>query len=364
MRPEAVGGRLGRTGARRRRDAAHGVGDGVGDARVEGARHDAVRGPGRAPAPARAWAAASFIAGRAARRPVSSRPRNTPGNASTLLIWFGKSLRPVATTATLGGHVGGHHLGHRVGHGEHDGVVGHVGQHPRLDDAGPGQPEQRGRRPSTRRGRRRCGRRGCRGRRTTAWSPCSPVRPRCRTPSRSTPTMSPTPTSASSRAHATPAAPVPTTVTVMSASARPTTRAALSAAASTTIAVPCWSSWNTGMSTASCSRRSISKHAGAAMSSRLMPPNVGAMRRADGHQLVDRAGVDADRVGVDAGEPLEQHGLALHDRAAPPPARCRRARAPRSRWSARRRRCRGRCSPRRASGSSAIAWDTRPTPGV
>ena len=30
---------------------------------------------------------------------ASSKPRNTPGNASTLLIWLGKSLRPVATTA-------------------------------------------------------------------------------------------------------------------------------------------------------------------------------------------------------------------------------------------------------------------------
>ena len=33
------------------------------------------------------------------RAPASSAPRNTPGKASTLLIWLGKSLRPVATTA-------------------------------------------------------------------------------------------------------------------------------------------------------------------------------------------------------------------------------------------------------------------------
>ena len=33
------------------------------------------------------------------RAPASSRPRNTPGNASTLLIWLGWSDRPVATTA-------------------------------------------------------------------------------------------------------------------------------------------------------------------------------------------------------------------------------------------------------------------------
>ena len=30
---------------------------------------------------------------------TSRAPRKTPGKASTLLIWFGKSLRPVATTA-------------------------------------------------------------------------------------------------------------------------------------------------------------------------------------------------------------------------------------------------------------------------
>ena len=31
--------------------------------------------------------------------PASIAPRNTPGKASTLLIWLGRSLRPVATTA-------------------------------------------------------------------------------------------------------------------------------------------------------------------------------------------------------------------------------------------------------------------------
>ena len=46
-----------------------------------------------------ASAAASFIASVIRRAPASSAPRNTPGNASTLLIWFGKSLRPVATIA-------------------------------------------------------------------------------------------------------------------------------------------------------------------------------------------------------------------------------------------------------------------------
>ena len=47
---------------------------------------------------------------------------------------------------------------------------------------------------------------------------------------------------------ATPAAPAPLTTMRRSASLRSSSNAALRSAASTTIAVPCWSSWNTGMS--------------------------------------------------------------------------------------------------------------------
>ncbi len=43
------------------------------------------------------------------------------------------------------------------------------------------------------------------------------------------------------------------------------------------IAVPCWSSCITGMSSSLTSLRSISKHSGALMSSRLIPPKVGAI---------------------------------------------------------------------------------------
>jgi hypothetical protein len=85
----------------------------------------------------------------------------------------------------------------------------------------------------------------------------------------------------------------------------------LSSAASTTIAVPCWSSWKTGMSSCARSRRSISKQRGAAMSSRLMPPNRG-YRPDEGGDLVEVRGVKAQREGIDAGELLEQHRLALH----------------------------------------------------
>ena len=76
---------------------------------------------------------------------------------------------------------------------------------------------------------------------------------------------------------AVPAAPAPERTTRHSVSSFSTTRSALVSAARTTIAVPCWSSWKTGMSRLSRSRRSISKQRGAAMSSRLMPPKPGAI---------------------------------------------------------------------------------------
>ena len=113
---------------------------------------------------------------------------------------------------------------------------------------------------------------------------------------------------------AVPAAPAPATTTRTSASFLPTTRRALVSAASTTIAVPCWSSWKTGMSRLARSRASISKQRGAAMSSRLMPPKPGAIISTALHDLVGVLAGQADRPGVDVGEPLEQRRLALHHR--------------------------------------------------
>src|SRR5215218_7956606 len=100
--------------------------------------------------------------------------------------------------------------------------------------------------------------------------------PSTSTPCRSQTITSPTPCASMISVQATPAAPAPTTTTVMSSTRLPTIRSELSSAASTTIAVPCWSSWKTGMSSSARSRRSISKQRGAAMSSRLMPPKAGA----------------------------------------------------------------------------------------
>src|SRR5699024_10204203 len=49
--------------------------------------------------PAIATAVARSTSSLMDRARASSRPRNRPGKASTLVLWFGESLRPVATTA-------------------------------------------------------------------------------------------------------------------------------------------------------------------------------------------------------------------------------------------------------------------------
>jgi len=88
-----------------------------------------------------------------------------------------------------------------------------------------------------------------------------------------------TPSARNSRAQAMAAAPAPLTTTRRRAISLPAIFAPLSSAAEVMMAVPCWSSCMTGMSSSSRSRASISKHSGALMSSRLMPPKVGAMAR-------------------------------------------------------------------------------------
>ena len=74
-----------------------------------------------------------------------------------------------------------------------------------------------------------------------------------------------------------PAAPTPTTSARTDSMSRPVSLHAFSTAASVTTAVPCWSSWNTGIGSSAFSRSSISKQRGALMSSRLMPPKPGAI---------------------------------------------------------------------------------------
>ncbi len=102
-------------------------------------------------------------------------------------------------------------------------------------------------------------------------------RPAWTTPWMSATTAFFTPAASSSLRMAVPAAPAPDITTRMVSIDLPVTRSALVSAARTTMAVPCWSSWKTGMSRASRSRASISKQRGAEMSSRLMPAKPGAM---------------------------------------------------------------------------------------
>ena len=86
------------------------------------------------------------------------------------------------------------------------------------------------------------------------------------------------PPSTISEAIPNPAAPRPSWPTVAEPSSIPACRQATIAAATDTTAVPWTSSCITGCGSASISRRSISKHSGAEMSSRWIPPNVGAIR--------------------------------------------------------------------------------------
>ena len=73
------------------------------------------------------------------------------------------------------------------------------------------------------------------------------------------------------------AAPAPLTTIRTSLMSLPANSSAFSRAAEEMMAVPCWSSCMTGMSSSAFNRRSISNASGALMSSKLMPPNVGAI---------------------------------------------------------------------------------------
>jgi len=82
----------------------------------------------------------------------------------------------------------------------------------------------------------------------------------------------------SSSRQAMPAAPAPLRTIRHSSIRLPVSSSALIKPAAQITAVPCWSSWNTGMSQSSFRRCSMMKHSGALMSSRLMPPKVGDIR--------------------------------------------------------------------------------------
>ena len=94
----------------------------------------------------------------------------------------------------------------------------------------------------------------------------------------------------------------------------PTTRRALRRAASATMAVPCWSSWKTGMSS-SVAQPGLDLEAARRRDVLEVDPREHRRDRLDGaDDLLGVGGVEADREGVDVGEPLEQRRLALHHR--------------------------------------------------
>ena len=75
--------------------------------------------------------------------------------------------------------------------------------------------------------------------------------------------------------HAIADAPAPFTTTFILSIDLPLISRAFIKAAVVMIAVPCWSSWKTGMSKISLSFSSIIKQSGAAISSRFIPPKLG-----------------------------------------------------------------------------------------
>ena len=98
------------------------------------------------------------------------------------------------------------------------------------------------------------------------------IRPSYIAPLRSQSVKSLTPAESSSLLMAMAAAPAPLITTRISSIFLSTTFKALVRPAKVITAVPCWSSWKTGMSQRSFSFFSISKQRGAAMSSKFTPP--------------------------------------------------------------------------------------------
>ena len=117
------------------------------------------------------------------------------------------------------------------------------------------------------------------------------------------------PSSSRILATATPAAPAPEITTRVDSGLRPVSRRALVSAASATTAVPCWSSWKTGMSSIALRRSSISKQRGAEMSSRLIPPKLGASRATV--SMISSVSVVARQIGTPSTPPNCLNSTAL-----------------------------------------------------
>ena len=142
--------------------------------------------------------------------------------------------------------------------------------------------------------------------------------PRARRPCESTTKMfsGSTPSATIRSRHAIAAAPAPDTAIFTSPIVRPVSSRPLSSAAREMIAVPCWSSWKTGIFSRS---RSLLLDVEALGRLDVLEVDAAQRRLERGDDLDQLVGVllgELDVEHVDAGELLEQAGLALHHRLA------------------------------------------------
>src|SRR5215218_955425 len=110
---------------------------------------------------------------------------------------------------------------------------------------------------------------------------------------------------------ATPDAPIPLTTTFRSSISLPMIFSEFISAARATTAVPCWSSWNTGISSSFLRRSSISRRRDV-LQVDPAEPRRHALNHL--HYLVSVLGVQTYGEGVHTCELLEEHNLALHHR--------------------------------------------------
>ena len=124
------------------------------------------------------------------------------------------------------------------------------------------------------------------------------------------------------------AAPAPEKTILTSSIFLPATSSAFSSAAPEMIAVPCWSSWKTGMFISAFRRSSISKHSGA-RDVLEVDAAEGRLEELDGaDELLGVVRGELEVEDVDVGEALEEDALALHHRLAGERRRCCPARGP------------------------------------
>ena len=129
------------------------------------------------------------------------------------------------------------------------------------------------------------------------------------------------------------------------------------------MAVPCWSSWKTGMSSISLSRSSTSKQVGAAMSSRLMPPQTGAIAAIV--RMRTSGSFESMQIGYELTPPNSLNSIDLPSitgmPAAAPMSPSPRTAVPLVMTATM---FRLRVKSKALLRSSAIAWHTRATPGM